>query len=67
LHQRRLLIATEVFAGNTKIDATVADKINEIKKTYGITKFTFVGDRGMLTKSNLDYAQKQDINFITAL
>ena len=47
-------VAVEVFSGNTSDKTTVVDKIDEIKNTYGISDFIFVGDRGMLTQKNID-------------
>jgi transposase len=47
-------VAVEVFSGNTSDSTTVVDKIDEIKKIYDISDFIFVGDRGMLTRKNID-------------
>jgi transposase len=57
-------VSVEVFAGNTKDGATVPNKISEIKDKYGIKDAVFIGDRGMLTASNLESA---NIKTITAL
>ena len=58
-------IAVEVFAGNTTDCTTVQNKIDEIKNTYGISNFVFVGDRGMLTQKNID--EINGLDSITAL
>ena len=58
-------VAVEVFKGNTTDCTTVQSKINEIKKDYGVSKFVFVGDRGMLTQKNID--ECSDIETVTAL
>jgi hypothetical protein len=47
-------ITVEVFSGNTTYCTTVQNKIKEIKETYKISDFVFVGDRGMLTQKNID-------------
>jgi hypothetical protein len=47
-------VGVEVYAGNTKDETTVVDKVHEIKARYGIAKIIFVGDRGMVTRSNID-------------
>ena len=47
-------VGVEVYAGNTKDETTVIDKVHEIKACYGIEKIIFVGDRGMVTRSNID-------------
>lgn len=69
-------VGVEVYRGNTKDSTTALDKIDEIRQIYGIKEVTFVGDRGMLTKHNLEEIQKKQnenellknhFNFITAL
>jgi transposase len=60
-------IGVEVFKGNTKDSTTVLGKIKEIQKLYGIEKVIFVGDRGMMTKNNLDALNKSNFCTITAL
>jgi len=47
-------IGVETFPGNTKDETTVVNKIGEVKRTYGVKELVFVGDRGMITKSNLE-------------
>ena len=58
-------VAVEVFAGNTTDSTTVQSKIAEIRDAYKVSNFVFVGDRGMLTKKNID--QCGDCANITAL
>jgi transposase len=58
-------VAVEVFSGNTSDKTTVVDKLDEIKNTYGISDFIFVGDRGMLTQTNID--ARPEIMNITGL
>lgn len=62
-------VAVETFSGNTKDEATVIAKIKELKQKYKLKKIIFVGDRGMLTKCNLEKLERtnDDINVITAL
>lgn len=45
-------VAVEVFPGNCQDAATVEAKIKEIRTQYGVKELVFVGDRGMITKSN---------------
>ncbi len=47
-------IGIEVFPGNTKDETTVVDKIAEIQNLYKVSELIFVGDRGMVTKANLE-------------
>jgi hypothetical protein len=61
-------VGVEVYAGNTKDETTVVDKVHEIKARYGIEKIIFVGDRGMVTRSNIAALKdEQDLQTIGAL
>ena len=61
-------VGVEVYAGNTKDETTVIDKVHEIKADYGIEKVIFVGDRGMLTHSTIEALKdEQDLQTISAL
>ena len=61
-------VGVEVYKGNTKDGTTVVDKIHEIKKLYDIKKVVFVGDRGMVTKHNLEALKDEEgLHTITAL
>ena len=61
-------IGVEVYPGNTKDSTTVVDKINEIKTQYSIDRLIFVGDRGMVTQSNIDTLKDvEGLHTITAL
>jgi hypothetical protein len=61
-------VGVEVYRGNTKDETTVVDKIHEIKTDYGIEKVVFVGDRGMITHSNIEALKdEQDLQTISAL
>jgi transposase len=61
-------IGIEVFPGNTKDETTVVDKINKLKQTYKIKELIFVGDRGMVTKANLEKVNNvKGLNTISAL
>ncbi|ETR67618.1 MAG: hypothetical protein OMM_05046 [Candidatus Magnetoglobus multicellularis str. Araruama] len=61
-------IAVEVFAGNTKDETTVVDKIEELQKIYNIRDLIFVGDRGMVTQANVKKVQgNKGLHLISAL
>ena len=61
-------VGVEVYAGNTKDETTVVDKVHEIKARYGIEKIILVGDRGMVTRSNIEALKdEQDLQTIGAL
>lgn len=61
-------VGVEVFPGNTQDASTVPDKIEQIRKTYGIEQIIFVGDRGMVTQASLDKVKGvEGLNTISAL
>ncbi len=61
-------VGVEVFAGNTQDAATVVAKIGELKRDYGLKEVTFVGDRGMITQSNVEELKEvKGLHTITAL
>ena len=61
-------IGIEVFPGNTKDETTVVDKITKLQQTHKIEEIIFVGDRGMVTKANLERVKDiQGLNTISAL
>ena len=53
-----------VFTGNTKDSTTVEKVIKELKTDYNIEETTFVGDRGMITKLNLDKILENGFDYI---
>lgn len=61
-------VGVEVYAGNTKDETTVIDKVHEIKAAYGIEKIIFVGDRGMITRTTIESLKdEEDLQTIGAL
>ena len=61
-------IGVEVYSGNTKDATTVLEKVREIKNRYGIERFIFVGDRGMVTRSTIEALRCEgDLQTIGAL
>lgn len=61
-------VGCEVFPGNTKDATTVLGKIIELRERYGLEKLVFVGDRGMVTQSNLkELSDLEGLNTIGAL
>lgn len=56
------------YKGNTADPATVQDQVKKIKEDYGIDLVVFVGDRGMVTQTQIDQFIEQDgVEWITAL
>jgi len=61
-------VGIELFAGNTQDAQTVIDKIQELRREYGLSEVTFVGDRGMITQANAQKLEKvQGLQTLSAL
>jgi len=60
-------VAIDVLKGNTKDETTVLNKINELQEKYEISKFIFVGDRGMVTQSKYEQINHETTKVISAL
>lgn len=58
-------VGVEVFPGNTKDSTTVMGKIAELRERYSLKKIIFVGDRGMITSSNIE--QIKDIEGLATI
>lgn len=53
-----------VFSGNTKDETTVKQVVENLKKEYHIDETTFVGDRGMITKLNIEKIGEEGFSYI---
>jgi transposase len=53
-----------VFEGNRKDETTVKEVVQQLKSEYNIEDTTFVGDRGMITKLNLDRLEGEGFEYI---
>ena len=53
-------IAHHVWAGNTRDSTTVKEVIEDLTKRFDFRRVVFVGDRGMVTESNLETVQDAD-------
>jgi transposase len=60
-------LSVEVFEGNIADKSTIENKIKSLQDQFGITNITFVFDRGMKSKTNLEYLTKQGFTYLTAL
>jgi transposase len=47
-------VAVRVYAGNTADPATVPDQIEALRVEFGVGRFVIVGDRGMLTNTQIE-------------
>lgn len=53
-------IAHHVWAGNTRDSTTVQEVIEDLAKRFRFRRVIFVGDRGMVTESNLKLLRESD-------
>lgn len=61
-------VAVEVFPGNTKDETTVVDKVAELQQRFGLSELVFVGDRGMVTRSeSAELRGRAGVSTISAL
>lgn len=62
-----LPIGHEVFEGNRVDKKTVKEILSKLKKEFEIDRLIFVGDRGLVTKENLEELEKNGFESILAL
>ncbi|MGZ3433875.1 MAG: IS1634 family transposase, partial [Isosphaeraceae bacterium] len=61
-------IAVEVYPGNTADPTTVPDQVEALTKRFGLSRVVLVGDRGMLTQTQIDVLKKHPgLGWISAL
>jgi transposase len=60
-------IAHHVFAGNTVDVTTVQQVIKDLKERFGLGRVVFVGDRGMVSRGNLQEITEQGQGYLVGL
>jgi len=61
-------VAVDVYAGNTGDPSTVTDQVGKLRKQFGIEQVVLVGDRGLLTQTQIDRLRAYPgIGWISAL
>lgn len=60
-------IAHHIFEGNTVDKATVADTVSDLEQRFSITNVIFVGDRGLLTSSNIEAVKSHGCQYIMGM
>jgi transposase len=61
-------VAVQVYPGNTGDPKTVPDQVETLTKRFGLTRVVLVGDRGMLTQTQIDVLKKHPgLGWISAL
>jgi transposase len=61
-------IALRVYPGNTGDPSTLPDQVNQLREQFGLQQVVLVGDRGMLTQTQIDkLKQYPGLGWISAL
>src|SRR5512132_704792 len=61
-------IAVDVYPGNTGDPTTIPDQVAKLTRRFGLTRVVLVGDRGMLTQTQIDVLKKHPgLGWIAAL
>ena len=61
-------IAVQVYPGNTGDPKTVPDQVETLTKRFGLSRVVLVGDRGMLTQTQIEVLKKYPgLGWISAL
>src|SRR3954468_12272757 len=61
-------VAVQVYPGNTGDPKTVPDQVEAITRRFGLSRVVLVGDRGMLTQTQIDVLKKYPgLGWISAL
>jgi len=61
-------VAVDVYPGNTSDPTTVPDQVHKLRRRFGLTRVVLVGDRGMLTQTQIDTLRKYPgLGWISAL
>jgi transposase len=61
-------VAVEVYPGNTADPKTIPDQIVKVREKFALTRVILVGDRGMLTQTQIDtLRQHPGLGWISAL
>ena len=61
-------VSVSVYAGNTGDSKTLLPQVTKIKESFGLEYVVLVGDRGMITQTQIDALEEVDgLHWITAL
>ena len=60
-------VGAAVYRGNTNDQKTLGDRVQELRKEYGLQDVVLAGDRGMLTAARLPELSAAGIRSVTAL
>jgi len=60
-------VSTEVFEGNTTDPQTFGAQVKKAAERFGCERVTFVGDRGMIKRGQIDTLAEAGFHYITAI
>jgi len=61
-------VSVSVFKGNTSDPKTLIPQVQKVQKDFGLDRITMVGDRGMITQTQINVLREiEGIDWITAL
>jgi len=60
-------ISVEVFEGNTHDTKTVKNQIQKVAERFGVKEVTFVGDKGMIKRVQIEDLKDEEFHYITAI
>jgi transposase len=63
---RGIPLCHHVFPGNTVDKTTVMQVVSDLKNRFQLHRVIFVGDRGMLSDTNLTHLMDEELDFIVA-
>ena len=67
-NERGIPVSVSVFEGNSGDPKTLLPQIEKVQERFGIEQFVMVGDRGMITQTQIDALREMDgVDWITAL
>ena len=67
-NERGIPVSVSVFEGNTGDPKTLLPQVEKVQERFGIEQFVVVGDRGMITQTQIDELREMDgVDWITAL
>jgi transposase len=67
LNEDKLLVYFDILEGNMQDKKTVIPFIQKVKEKFSCKNCIFVGDRGMVTVENLEFLEREGIDYIVAL
>ena len=61
-------VGVQVYPGNTGDSKTIPDQVMKLREDFGLNRIVLVGDRGMLTQTQIEYLQQYPgLGWISAL